>query len=58
MNPSRSFGPALVEGDWKDAWLYWLAPIIGAVAASVVHNYLFIPRNVGFPEATPTEHHP
>jgi MIP family channel proteins len=58
MNPSRFFGPALVEGEWKDWWIYWLAPITGAVLASIVHNYVFIPRNVGFPEATPSEHHP
>ena len=58
MNPARSFGPALVDGEWKDWWLYWLAPIAGAVLASIVHNYVFIPRNEGFPEATPCEHHP
>jgi MIP family channel proteins len=58
MNPARHFGPALVEGEWKDTWLYWLAPITGGVIASVLHNYILIPRRVGFPETTPTEHHP
>jgi MIP family channel proteins len=58
MNPARSFGPALVDGEWKDWWLYWLAPIGGAVLASVVYNYVVISRKVGFPESTPTEHHP
>lgn len=57
MNPSRHFGPALVDGEWKDAWLYWVAPIIGGVLASVVQNYILIPRRVGFPEPQPTEHH-
>jgi glycerol uptake facilitator-like aquaporin len=57
MNPARHFGPALVEGEWKDAWLYWVAPILGGVLASVVHNYIFIPRSVGFPETMPSEHH-
>lgn len=57
MNPARHFGPALVEGEWKDAWLYWVAPIIGGGLASIVHNYILIPRSVGFPEPMLGEHH-
>lgn len=57
MNPARHFGPALVEGEWKDTWVYWAAPITGGVLASIVHNYIFIPRRLGFPEPTPSEHH-
>jgi MIP family channel proteins len=57
MNPSRHFGPALVQGEWKDWWIYWAGPITGGVAASIVHNYILIPRSVGFPEATPGERH-
>jgi MIP family channel proteins len=57
MNPARHFGPALVAGEWKDAWIYWVAPIIGGAIASIVHNYIFIPRSIGFPEPMPTEHH-
>jgi MIP family channel proteins len=47
VNPSRSFGPALVQGEWKDAWIYWVAPIIGGLAASVVQNFIFMPRPEG-----------
>jgi MIP family channel proteins len=56
MNPARHFGPALVDGEWGDFWLYWLGPIVGAVLASIVHNYILIPRRVGFPEAEPSEY--
>ncbi len=56
MNPARHFGPALVDGQWKDTWIYWVAPIAGGVLASIVHNYILIPRRIGFPEATPSEY--
>ncbi len=33
MNPARSFGPALVSGDWTAYWAYVAGPLIGAVFA-------------------------
>lgn len=39
VNPARSFGPALFVGDWALAqqWLFWVAPIGGAVTAAFAH---------------------
>jgi MIP family channel proteins len=34
MNPARSFGPALLSDVWTHHWLYWLAPIAGALAGA------------------------
>lgn len=39
VNPARSTGPAVILGGWaiKQLWLFWLAPIVGAVAAGLVY---------------------
>jgi len=38
VNPTRSTGPALFAGSWAigQLWLFWVAPIIGALAAGFV----------------------
>ncbi len=42
MNPARSIGPALVSGDLSGLWIYLAAPVVGAVAASLVYRVLSI----------------
>ena len=37
FNPARALGPMIVTGNLSDAWLYGLAPIVGAIIAAVVH---------------------
>lgn len=41
VNPARSTGPALFVGDWalSQLWLFWLAPIIGAILAGVIYKF-------------------
>lgn len=42
VNPARSTGPALVVGDWAigQLWLFWVAPIIGALIAGYLYRWL------------------
>jgi aquaporin Z len=42
VNPARSTGPALIVGDWalRQLWLFWLAPIAGAIAGASVYAWL------------------
>jgi len=41
VNPARSTGPALFVGGWalSQLWLFWLAPIAGAVVAGFVYRW-------------------
>jgi aquaporin Z len=42
VNPARSTGVALVVGDWavSQLWLFWLAPIAGAVLGAMVYRVI------------------
>ena len=42
VNPARSTSQALFAGDWAlgQLWLFWVAPIIGAVLAGLVYNMI------------------
>jgi len=38
MNPSRSFGPALVSGSWSGHLVYWIGPLIGGALAALLYE--------------------
>ncbi len=40
VNPARSTGVALFVGDWaiEQLWLFWVAPIVGAVLGALVYR--------------------
>jgi MIP family channel proteins len=38
MNPARSFGPALVSNHWVSWWVYWVGPILGALAGALTYQ--------------------
>jgi aquaporin TIP len=45
MNPARSFGPAVASGIFEAQAVYWIGPLIGAVAAALLYDTLFIRRD-------------
>ena len=49
VNPARSTGPAVFVGGWalEQLWLFWLAPIVGAVIAGVLYPALAGPQEPG-----------
>jgi len=42
VNPARSTGVGLYVGDWavSQLWLFWVAPIVGAVIGAVVYKFI------------------
>ena len=41
VNPARSTAVAIFQGDWalSQLWLFWLAPIVGAIIAGIVYRW-------------------
>jgi len=46
MNPARSFGPALVNSQWKNHWVYWAGPLLGSSIAAIVAQIIFLSNPV------------
>jgi aquaporin Z len=47
INPARSFAPAILSAFWpsgqwaiKEDWIFWVAPIVGAIIAAIVERAL------------------
>jgi len=42
LNPARAFGPAVVANYWTAQLIYWIGPIIGAIAAMQLYERIFL----------------
>jgi aquaporin Z len=56
VNPARSTSQALFVGGWalEQLWLFWVAPLVGAIVAGVAHKLLEAPASVAAPAAAPS----
>ena len=59
FNPARALGPMVATGRFADAWLYLVAPVVGAIVAAAVHSSLVLitreGRGADTVAATPAE---
>jgi aquaporin Z len=47
VNPARSTGVAVFVGDWAVAqlWLFWVAPIVGALLGAAIYRFIGSPKD-------------
>jgi aquaporin Z len=59
VNPARSTGPALIVGGWalKQLWLFWVAPLLGALVAGFAHRWFDPVTGAREPAADSFRHH-
>jgi len=44
LNPARAFGPALVAWEWHGQAAYWIGPLVGGIAASLLWSRVLLPK--------------
>lgn len=42
MNPARALGPAIVQQDFTNWWIYWVGPIIGGLIAAFAYTSIWL----------------
>jgi len=42
MNPARWFGPNAVNGDWTNAWVWIVGPVLGALVAAAMYQFVVL----------------
>jgi aquaporin Z len=45
LNPARALGPAAISGSWTAHAVYWIGPILGAVAAMQLYERLLLKKD-------------
>jgi len=45
LNPARAFGPAIVSWTLASQAVYWIGPLLGAIAAGALWKYVLLPKD-------------
>jgi aquaporin Z len=53
MNPARHFGPAIVAGEWKSWWVWWIGPVAGGIVAATLYDTGILRRAAVAPAEAP-----
>jgi aquaporin PIP len=41
INPARTFGTAVIYGEFRDHWVFWMGPLLGGIIAALLYENLF-----------------
>jgi len=45
MNPIRWFGPAVIQQDWANAWVWIVGPVLGGLVAAVLYDFFLMDKS-------------
>lgn len=57
MNPSRAFGPMLVQNQWAHGWIWFAGPLAGGALAALVYDTIYLRQRQVTPVGPPETGH-
>ncbi|HKK29452.1 MAG TPA: aquaporin, partial [Alphaproteobacteria bacterium] len=57
VNPARSTSQAIFQGSWalEQLWLFWVAPLAGAVIGAILYRVMRSPAEAGLEGPKPVQ---
>jgi MIP family channel proteins len=54
MNPIRWVGPAVIQQDWANAWVWIVGPIVGGLVAALLYDFFLMDKSAPVPAPDPS----